>query len=103
MSAHNQDAIDLEALRIANVGRPFHQMTRFLDTLNPLAQQRYRMLAEQNLRKGSSMSPFHLSIADNVGFIRAWHDKTHSGPWSACVWEPCDQTETEFRKVWSKP
>jgi hypothetical protein len=47
------------------------------------------------------MSGFHLTIADNVGALRRWHDKTHPGPWASCIWEPCDQTETEFRKAWT--
>jgi len=47
------------------------------------------------------MSSFHLTIADNVGALRRWHDRTHTGPWSSCIWEPCDQTETKFREAWS--
>lgn len=47
------------------------------------------------------MSAFHLSMADNVASLRKWHDRKHPGPWASCVWEPCDQTETQFREVWS--
>lgn len=43
---------------------------------------------------------FHLSISDNVRAWKNWHDRKHTGAWAACMYEPCDQTETEFRKVW---
>jgi len=51
MSSHNQDAIDRKALRIANVGRPLSQRIRFLGTMNPQAQERYRLLASHSLKE----------------------------------------------------
>ena len=47
------------------------------------------------------MNAFHLSMTDNVGAWKRWHDLKHEGPWSSCIWEPCDQTETEWRKAWT--
>jgi hypothetical protein len=48
------------------------------------------------------MKTFHLSMADNVGAWKKWHDTKHAGPWASCIWEPCSVTETQFREVWSK-
>lgn len=47
------------------------------------------------------MGLFHLTICDNVNAIRKWHDRKHAGPWHECNWDPCDETEAEFRRLWS--
>jgi hypothetical protein len=41
--------IDREALRLANLDRRPGSQVRYLDTLNPLSQDRYRSLARRNL------------------------------------------------------
>lgn len=45
---------------------------------------------------------FHLSMADNVGAIRRWHQHAHPGDWAGCVYEPCNVTEPEWRKAWGE-
>lgn len=45
----SQAAIDREALRISNATRPYHQRIRFIDTMNPQAQEYFRLLAVQSL------------------------------------------------------
>jgi hypothetical protein len=47
------------------------------------------------------MSQFHRTIADNVTAIKKWHDRQHLGTWCECVYEPCNVTDTDFRRVWS--
>lgn len=47
------------------------------------------------------MSPFHLSVADNVGIWKKWHDRSHFGDWHQCAYEPCTLTNTDWRKAWS--
>jgi hypothetical protein len=47
------------------------------------------------------MSMFHLTVGDNIRSIKRWHDRKHAGPWHECCWEPCQDTEEEFRRVWS--
>ena len=47
------------------------------------------------------MGIFHLTVADNISHIKKWHDKKHQGPWFSCCWEPCSETEEEFRRLWS--
>ena len=46
---------------------------------------------------------FHLSVADNVGFLLAWHNDTHthSVKWADCPHGPCDRLEKGFREAWS--
>jgi len=50
------------------------------------------------------MSVFHRTVADNVGFLRDWHNDTHthSVDWAACPFGPCDRLEPGFRQAWSK-
>jgi hypothetical protein len=48
------------------------------------------------------MSAFHRTIADNVGSIKKWHDHNHPGNWPDCGHEPCNVTDTEWRKAWSR-
>ena len=45
----NPDAIDREALRLANTHRTYSPRLNFLDTLNPDAQEHFRLLAVQSL------------------------------------------------------
>ena len=47
------------------------------------------------------MSAFHLTVADNVGIWKKWHDQTHYGSWEGCVYEPCTLTQPDWRKAWS--
>jgi len=47
------------------------------------------------------MGIFTLTMADNVRAIEKWHRKKHTGPWHECVWEPCSETEEDFRRSWS--
>jgi hypothetical protein len=47
------------------------------------------------------MSGFHLQVGDNIRAIKKWHDRKHAGPWHECCWEPCQDTEEEFRRRWS--
>lgn len=50
------------------------------------------------------MGVFHRTVADNVGFLLAWHNDTHTHAvkWSACPFGPCDRLEPGFREAWSK-
>jgi hypothetical protein len=45
---------------------------------------------------------FHLSVADNVGFLRDWHNETHTlTAWTTCPYSPCNRLEPQFRKAWT--
>lgn len=57
----------------------------------------------QEPTEGQGMS-FHLSVADNVGFLLELHNETHthSVAWRDCPHSPCSRLEPGFREVWSK-
>ena len=62
-----------------------------------------RQVGSGSVTKGTNMS-FHLSVADNVGFLRDWHNDTHTHAvnWSDCPHGPCNRLEPDFRKAWTK-
>ena len=50
---------------------------------------------------GAAMSPFHLSVSDNMRALVRWHTTNHPlTTWAACPHSPCDHMDPEFRKCW---
>ena len=47
------------------------------------------------------MSPFHLSVADNMAALVRWHTTNHPlTSWQSCPHQPCDHMDPEFRRCW---
>lgn len=47
------------------------------------------------------MSPFHLSVGDNMAALVRWHTQNHPNTsWTACPYQPCDHMDPEFRRCW---
>lgn len=47
------------------------------------------------------MSPFHLSVSDNMAALVRWHTTNHPlTSWQACPHSPCDHMDPEFRRCW---
>jgi hypothetical protein len=47
------------------------------------------------------MSPFHLSVSDNMTALKRWHTTSHPlTSWEACPHSPCDHMDAEFRRCW---
>lgn len=43
---------------------------------------------------------FFLTVGDNIGKLRDWHQTKHLLTWADCPAEPCNHLEPEFRKCW---